>query len=88
MDIAKLLARQFTAIIQWLTEDIQQAPQACRVNRNMQCGAGIVNTQPTMQATDLVQGNGAHVPFIDVLVDFEQVRLVIKTGKQRPLQGR
>jgi len=87
MDIAEFTAWQVAAIIQRFTEDIQQTSQALGRHRDMERGSGIINSHAPVQAGTSVQGDGAHMAFIKVLMDLEQVGLVIKVGAQGLLQG-
>jgi hypothetical protein len=82
MDIAELPGYQGIAIIQRLAEDIQQAPQAFGRYRNMQRRPCVINSHTPVQTGASVQGKGAHMLLVEVLMDFEQVGLVIEPGTQ------
>jgi len=43
---------------------------------------GVINTHASVQAGATVQGDGAHMALVKVLMDLKQVGLVIKVGAQ------
>jgi hypothetical protein len=53
----------------------------------MQRRAGVVNRHAPVQARTAVQGDGAHMSLIEVLVYLEQAGIVIDPGTQRLVQG-
>jgi hypothetical protein len=53
----------------------------------MQRCAGVIDRHAAVQAGTAVQGDGAHMALIEVLVYLEQAGIVIDPGTQRLVQG-
>ena len=71
-----------------LTEGVQKPPKAFRRHRDMERRSGVVNRHAPPEAGTSVQGDGAHMIFINMLVHLKEIGFVVESGAQGLSQGR